>query len=116
MAESKIPVGPFVRSSYAPCSCLRGNIRYYRYGEIVIVEYNGDSASSIAAGNLGKVGTIPEGFRPKNDVANVTSQECSELKLRLMFSVDGTITGYNYSSAISSIANARFPSLVYIAI
>lgn len=113
MAESNIKTMN-VKTATAAVSCLKSPINFARYGKLVIARYILDSVASVAAGDLGTVGTIPVGFRPKYTQAMVTTQDCT-LKLRLRFDVNGDIVGYNYSSATSIITPARFPNLVYIA-
>ena len=87
--------------------------RLERVGRVCFITYN-DSATSLPAGHLTISQTLPERFRPTSQVC--VHSDASSAKVVLFFNSDGTIIGYNYSGAISSITNCRFGTLSYPAL
>ena len=86
-----------------------------RVGRICFITYNG-SVTSLPAGNLTFSQTLPERFIPTGTVGVHTDVSCTEAKVILFFNSNGSITGYNYSSAISSRTSCRFGTLSYPAL
>lgn len=88
-----------------------GNIYFHRKGRIVEVWYNGD-ISSAPAGSFDILNSFPSEYRP-GDSKRISVHRSVPYDVEIFFNTDGTITAYNYSSAITTASNFQF-SIMYI--
>lgn len=85
-----------------------GTIKFIRKNGMCLANYL-DDWDDIPAGNMGVIGTIPEGYRPSVTVLTM----CAPYNLiQISFYANGDITAYNYGSAYSGSTAARF-SILY---
>lgn len=78
------------------------NMYFYRYGRLVFAATYGDW-QSLPAGDMGTVGTVPQGFRPSSRVVLLEGTTGSTAPaIRLLFEPTGEIKGYNYGTAVTN--------------
>lgn len=89
-------------------SCLSSPINLVKIGRLVQFIYPNDTAASVAIGNLGTVGTLPDDFQPYK-ITQFVNFPLGATKIQLTFSANGTITAYNYSgNAITQKTTCRY--------
>lgn len=85
------------------------NIHFTKRGNIVMCAYTDTTIANISAGDLGTVGTIPDGFRPALNFAFTPFFINDAVpKIQLSFNSNGNISAYNYSSAQNATRPYRF--------
>lgn len=89
-------------------SCLKGQVSFIKWGNVVQVAYTSDTTASVPNGDLGQIGTIPEGMFPARGTYFSTNSS-TPCKIEFRLGTDGRITGYNYTgSAITAVTTCRF--------
>lgn len=96
-----------VSESRVNTSFLKDAIRLYKCGNIVQVVYPSDTKESVAKGNLGIVGSVPEGFKPYERIV-LCNLQVGVVKIQIEITSDGNITAYNYGDAISKGTTCRY--------
>lgn len=95
------------KSESITVSFLNSQLTFIKVGRVVQVSYLGDTVSSVATGNLGKVATFPSGFQPISNLY-VLNLPLSDIKIQLNLFRDGTIEAYNYGIEISRKSTCRY--------
>ena len=95
------------KSESITVSFLNSQLTFIKVGRVVQVSYLGDTVSSVATGNLGKVATLPSGFQPISNLY-VLNLPLSDIKIQLNLFRDGTIEAYNYGIEISRKSTCRY--------
>ena len=81
---------------------------FYKIGRLVQFVYTGDTVSSVATGDLGTVGTLPDDLKPYRTMQFVNIP-VGTIRIQLNFNDNGTITAYNYTgNAITKITTCRY--------
>lgn len=88
-------------------SFLKLPIKLIKNCHTVVVSYGSDTNDTVTQGDLGKVGTLPDGFIPVAPIyiSNINIGSC---KVQLILNTDGTIKAYNYGEAITSTLICRY--------
>lgn len=91
-------------STTTTANYVGGNINFVRKNGMCLVSYLNDW-NNIPSGNLGVIGTIPEGYRPTIGVLTM----CNPYNdIQVTFYPDGNITAYNYGNTNSGASAGRF--------
>ena len=88
-------------------SFLKYPINLTKAGNIVVVSYGGDTIETISKGDLGAVGSLPEGYIPITAIY-IAPLNIGNNKIQLNFGADGNIKAYNYGDEITSTAICRY--------
>lgn len=88
-------------------SFLKYPIQLIKNGHTVVLSYGGDTIDNVEQGKLETVGTLPEGFIPYY-TAYLAPLNIGDRKIQLTLSTSGTISAYNYGSAITSVTTCRY--------
>lgn len=81
-----------------------GNMYLCKYGKVVFMSFNSDW-TSLASGDNPNLATIPQGYRP---IARCSIKEVSTTNATLYINEDGSVTCYNYGSAITQAVNGNY--------
>ena len=106
---SEIPADG-VRSVNVTLSNIMYKALLIRRGNVVQFVYNSNTYNT-AAGELGTVGTIPEGFRPTTDLQFNNNGNGANPYMNFHIYPNGNVTAYNYGSAIIGAAACRFNAM-----
>lgn len=89
-------------------SFLSSPMYFYKIGRLVQIVYTGDTVASVATGDLGTVGTLPDDLKPYR-ITQFVNLPLDTTKIQLVFNENGTITAYNYTdNAITQIKTCRY--------
>ena len=89
-------------------SCLSSPMYFYKIGRLVQLVYTGDTVASVATGDLGTVGTLPDDLKPYK-ITQFVNFPLNTTKIQLVFNENGIITAYNYTeNAITQITTCRY--------
>lgn len=86
------------------------NILVYKRGNTVTMTYTSDVQGNIPSGEIGTLFTLPEGYRPPNNVCTFTGPDT---KIQVRIGTNGYVNFYNYGNDINGIIAARF-TLTYV--
>ena len=81
-----------------------GNMYLCKVGKVVYMSFNSDW-TSLASGDNPNLATIPQGYRP---IARCGMKETSTTNATLYINEDGSVTCYNYGSAITQATNGNY--------
>ena len=87
------------------------NILVYKRGNTVTMTYISDIQGNIPSGEIGTLFTLPEGYRPPNNIVAFTGPNT---KIQVRINPNGSVYFYNYGVDINSTTGARF-TLTYVA-
>lgn len=86
---------------------------FQKVGRIVYLTYI-SNATNVPAGALTFTQTLPEKYRPIINI-QIATNSSNPTRVAIHLSSSGSITGYNYGSAISSRTSCRFGTVAYVA-
>lgn len=84
---------------------------FYRVGHLVEIFYNGD-LTSFPTGGFDILNSFPAEYRPY-DTRRTSVHRSQTEDVEIIISPSGTITAYNYGSAVSTASNFQF-NITYI--
>lgn len=84
---------------------LESDIIINKTGNVVTITYVGGWLGGTPKGNLGVIFTLPEEYRPQNQIITFTGPYLS-----IQISVDkyGNLMAYNYSDPIEEVSSGKF--------
>ena len=74
------------------------NIKFYKYGKIVVAHISITTTSNLSDYNVLKLGVIPNGFRPNFECRSLILRQQSNESRILAFTTNGDINLWNWSS------------------
>ena len=86
------------------------NILVYKRGNTVAMTYISDVQGNIPSGEIGTLFTLPEGYRPPNNIVAFTGPNA---KIQVRIGPNGSVYFYNYGDDINNPVAARF-TLTYV--
>lgn len=86
------------------------DILVYKRGNTVTMTYVSDVQGNIPSGEIGTLFTLPEGYRPPDNVCTFTDPNT---KIQVRIGPNGTVYFYNYGNDINNPVAARF-TLTYV--